>query len=105
MTPSTDTKRRLPFFALLAVIGPGIIAASAGNDAGGISTYSVAGAKYGYAMLWMMLAMTPSFMIVQEMAGRMGAVTGKGFAADFQDDSFVLGFHGPSSQDANRSES
>lgn len=81
MTPVTDTKRRLPFFALLAVIGPGIIAASAGNDAGGISTYSVAGAKYGYTMLWMMLAMTPSFMIVQEMAGRMGAVTGKGFSA------------------------
>ncbi|MDO8847023.1 MAG: Nramp family divalent metal transporter [Coriobacteriia bacterium] len=81
MSSTTDKKRRLPFFALLAVIGPGIIAASAGNDAGGISTYSVAGAKYGYAMLWMMLAMTPSFMIVQEMAGRMGAVTGKGFAA------------------------
>ncbi len=81
MTPSADTRRRLPFFALLAVIGPGVIAASAGNDAGGISTYSVAGAKYGYAMLWMMLAMTPSFMIVQEMAGRMGAVTGKGFSA------------------------
>lgn len=81
MKSATDTKRRLPFFAFLAVIGPGIIAASAGNDAGGISTYSVAGAKYGYAMLWMMLAMTPSFMIVQEMAGRMGAVTGKGFAA------------------------
>ncbi len=81
MSSTTDKKRRLPFFALLAVIGPGMIAASAGNDAGGISTYSVAGAKYGYAMLWMMLAMTPSFMIVQEMAGRMGAVTGKGFAA------------------------
>ena len=81
MKSATDTKRRLPFFAFLAVIGPGIIAASAGNDAGGISTYSVADAKYGYAMLWMMLAMTPSFMIVQEMAGRMGAVTGKGFAA------------------------
>ena len=64
-----------------ATIGPGIIAASAGNDSGGISTYSVAGARYGYTMLWMMLAMTPSFMIVQEMAGRMGAVTGKGFAA------------------------
>lgn len=81
MTPVTDTKRRLPLLAVLGVIGPGIIAASAGNDAGGISTYSVAGARYGYAMLWMMLAMTPSFMIVQEMAGRMGAVTGKGFAA------------------------
>ncbi len=81
MTPATDTKKRLPLFAILAVIGPGIIAASAGNDAGGISTYSEAGARYGYSMLWMMLAMTPAFMIVQEMAGRMGAVTGKGFAA------------------------
>lgn len=65
----------------LAVMGPGIIASSAGNDSGGISTYSVAGARYGYAMLWMMLAMTPSYVIVQEMAGRMGAVTGKGFSA------------------------
>ncbi len=74
-------KKRLPLFAILAVIGPGIISASAGNDAGGISTYSEAGARYGYAMLWMMLAMTPAFAIVQEMAGRMGAVTGKGFSA------------------------
>jgi Mn2+/Fe2+ NRAMP family transporter len=74
-------KRRVPLLALLAVIGPGIITASAGNDAGGISTYSVAGARYGYMMLWMMLAITPSFIIVQEMAGRMGAATGKGFAA------------------------
>lgn len=81
MTPATHTKRRSSLLALLAVIGPGIIAASAGNDSGGISTYSVAGARYGYATLWMMLAMTPSFIIVQEMAGRMGAVTGKGFAA------------------------
>jgi Mn2+/Fe2+ NRAMP family transporter len=79
---STDhTKRRLPLLAVLGVIGPGVIAASAGNDSGGISTYSVAGARYGYTMLWMMLAMTPSFVIIQEMAGRMGAVTGKGFAA------------------------
>jgi Mn2+/Fe2+ NRAMP family transporter len=78
---TTDTKRRLPFFALLGVIGPGIIAASAGNDSGGISTYSVAGARYGYTMLWMMLAMTPSFILLQEMAGRMGAATGKGFSA------------------------
>jgi NRAMP (natural resistance-associated macrophage protein)-like metal ion transporter len=81
VTPVNDTKRRLPLLAVLGVIGPGIIAASAGNDSGGISTYSVAGARYGYTMLWMMLAMTPSFVIVQEMAGRMGAVTGKGFAA------------------------
>jgi len=76
-----NTKRRIPLLAFLGVIGPGVIAASAGNDSGGISTYSVAGARYGYTMLWMMLAMTPSFIIVQEMAGRMGAVTGKGFSA------------------------
>lgn len=81
MTPSTEKRTKTGLFALFAVIGPGIIAASAGNDSGGISTYSVAGAKYGYIMLWMMLAMTPSFAIVQEMAGRMGAVTGKGFSA------------------------
>ncbi|MEL7666981.1 MAG: Nramp family divalent metal transporter [Actinomycetota bacterium] len=81
MTPALDKKKRLPLFAILAVIGPGIISASAGNDAGGISTYSEAGARYGYSMLWMMLAMTPAFAIVQEMAGRMGAVTGKGFSA------------------------
>jgi NRAMP (natural resistance-associated macrophage protein)-like metal ion transporter len=81
LSSTTDTKRRVPLFAFLAVIGPGVIAASAGNDSGGISTYSVAGADYGYKMLWLMLLMTPSFAIVQEMAGRMGAVTGKGFAA------------------------
>lgn len=81
MSAATETKRRLPLLAMLGVIGPGIIAASAGNDSGGISTYSVAGARYGYTMLWMMLAMTPSFIIVQEMAGRMGAATGKGFSA------------------------
>jgi len=79
MTPAGRKRAKIMMF--LGVIGPGIIAASAGNDSGGISTYSVAGAKYGYTMLWAMLAMTPSFIIVQEMAGRMGAVTGKGFAA------------------------
>ena len=73
--------RRTAFFATLAVLGPGIIAASAGNDSGGISTYSAAGARYGYQMLWMIFIMTFSLAIVQEMAARMGAVTGKGFAA------------------------
>ena len=66
---------------VLGAMGPGIIAASAGNDAGGISTYSTAGATYGYRMLWMMFVMTFSFAVVQEIASRMGAVTGKGFAA------------------------
>jgi len=79
--PMTRHPRVQRAMLFLAIMGPGIIAASAGNDSGGISTYSVAGARYGYAMLWMMLAMTPSYIIVQEMAGRMGAVTGKGFSA------------------------
>lgn len=74
-------KRRVQLFALLAALGPGVIAASAGNDAGGISTYSVDGARFGYDTLWMILLMTFSLVVVQEMAGRMGAVTGKGFAA------------------------
>jgi Mn2+/Fe2+ NRAMP family transporter len=81
VTPTTSTSKRNGFLALLAAMGPGIIAASAGNDAGGISTYSVDGASYGYATLWMIFVMTFSLVIVQETAARMGAVTGKGFAA------------------------
>jgi Mn2+/Fe2+ NRAMP family transporter len=80
-TADTPTRPRSRVWLLLSVIGPGVIAASAGNDSGGISTYSQAGAKYGYEMLWMMMLMTFSLVIIQEMAGRMGAVTGKGFAA------------------------
>ena len=83
--PNTNTKapksRKWRALPLLAALGPGIIAASAGNDAGGIATYSAAGASYGYATLWMILVMTFSLVVVQEMAARMGAVTGKGFAA------------------------
>ncbi len=74
-------KRRARALTFLAAMGPGIIAASAGNDAGGISTYSVGGAHYGYATLWMVFLMTFSLAIVQETAARMGAVTGKGFSA------------------------
>jgi Mn2+/Fe2+ NRAMP family transporter len=66
--------------ALLAVLGPGLIAANAGNDAGGIATYASVGAKYGYDLLWMMVVITISLIVVQEMAARMGAVTGKGLA-------------------------
>jgi Mn2+/Fe2+ NRAMP family transporter len=80
-TAGADTRRRTGLIALLAVIGPGIITASAGNDAGGISTYSVAGADFGYEMLWLIPIMTLALVVVQEMAVRMGAVTGKGFAA------------------------
>src|ERR1700741_309356 len=66
--------------ALLAILGPGLIAANAGNDAGGIATYASVGAKYGYDLLWMMVLITISLIVVQEMAARMGAVTGKGLA-------------------------
>jgi len=70
--------RRL--IAVLAIVGPGLIAANAGNDAGGIATYASVGAKYGYDLLWMMVVITVSLVVVQEMAARMGAVTGKGLA-------------------------
>lgn len=65
-------------FAYLAVMGPGLITANAGNDAGAIATYSSAGARYGYNLLWMILLMTLSLAVVQEMAARMGVATGKG---------------------------
>src|SRR5712691_5811558 len=65
---------------VLGVLGPGLIAANAGNDAGGIATYASVGAKYGYGLLWMMVVITVSLIVVQEMAARMGAVTGKGLA-------------------------
>ena len=64
--------------ALLAVIGPGLITASADNDAPGIATYSMAGSVYGYRFLWVVLVITIGEIIVMEMAGRLGAVTGKG---------------------------
>src|SRR5579863_3716321 len=70
----------LKIAALLAFLGPGIVAANAGNDAGGIATYASVGAKYGYDLLWMMVLITVSLIVVQEMAARMGAVTGKGLA-------------------------
>ncbi len=72
---------RLPrtgLLAYLAVMGPGLVTANAGNDAGAIATYSSAGARYGYNLLWMILLMTVSLAVVQEMAARMGVVTGKG---------------------------
>ena len=68
------------FFAYLAVLGPGIIAANAGNDASGIATYSTVGAGYGYALLWVFLPMMISLIAVQEMCVRMGVVTGQGLA-------------------------
>ncbi len=79
--PSLSLRRRRGrLVALLAVLGPGLIAANAGNDAGGIATYSSVGARYGYDLLWMMVVITISLVVVQEMAARMGIVTGKGLA-------------------------
>ncbi|MBK7514011.1 MAG: Nramp family divalent metal transporter [Chloracidobacterium sp.] len=68
------------FFAYLAILGPGIISANAGNDASGIATYSSVGAAYGYELLWAFIPMTISLIIVQEMCVRMGVVTGQGLA-------------------------
>jgi Mn2+/Fe2+ NRAMP family transporter len=65
-------------FAVFAVLGPGLIAATAGDDAGGIATYSQAGAKYGYELLWILLPITVSLALVQEMCARLGAATGRG---------------------------
>lgn len=65
---------------LLAVLGPGLIAANAGNDAGGIATFSTAGSSYGYNLLWTLIIAGFCLAIVQEMCARMGAVTGKGLA-------------------------
>jgi Mn2+/Fe2+ NRAMP family transporter len=62
----------------LLILGPGLIATSAGNDAGGIATYSSAGAKFGYDLIWVMVVLTLSFAIVQEMCTRLGAATGRG---------------------------
>jgi len=63
-----------------SVIGPGIITANADNDVGGITTYSIAGAQFGYSMLWLLIPVTVALIVVQEMCARMGAVTGKGLA-------------------------
>ena len=77
-------KRLRPYWLrivlLLSVIGPGIITANVDNDAGGISTYSVAGAHYGYGLLWMMPLVAVALIIVQEMSARLGVFTGKGLA-------------------------
>ncbi len=70
--------RKLGIF--LAILGPGLITASADNDASGIATYSLVGSHYGYSMLWIIVAITIGEVVVAEMGARMGAVTGKGTA-------------------------
>ena len=89
-TPApADARRRLRFgrigrtrlLIFLAVMGPGLITANSDNDAGGITTWSVVGAHYGYQLLWVLLLITPILAVTQEMGARMGVVTGKGLAA------------------------
>ncbi|MBV8304896.1 MAG: Nramp family divalent metal transporter, partial [Acidimicrobiia bacterium] len=81
--PSVPIYRRpwARFTALLAVLGPGVVAASAGNDAGGIATYASAGAQFGYRMLWVMVLVTVALVVVQEMSARLGAYTGEGLVS------------------------
>src|SRR5690348_1792942 len=71
-------RRRLTL--LLAVIGPGLITSNVDNDAGGIATYSQAGAQYGYALLWSLIPMTIALYVTEEMCARMGVITGKGLS-------------------------
>jgi len=71
----------MKWLLILSVIGPGIITGTADNDAGGITTYAVVGASFGYRMLWMLLIIAVILGITQEMGARLGLVTGKGLAA------------------------
>lgn len=79
-----DSQKRVSFWRnviiFLSVMGPGIITANVDNDAGGITTYSVAGAHFGYSLLWVFIPMTIALIVIQEMCSRMGVVTGKGLA-------------------------
>lgn len=81
-----NLKGRIPKLTLaelaifLGVLGPGIITANVDNDAGGITTYSIAGAHFGYSILWTLVPITVALFVVQEMCARMGVVTGKGLA-------------------------
>ena len=71
-------RRKIIIF--LSVMGPGIITANVDNDASGIATYSVAGARFGYALLWILIPTTVALVVIQEMVARMGVVTGKGLS-------------------------
>lgn len=76
-----DRGRRRRFLALLAIVGPGLIAANAGNDAGGIVTYASAGSEFGYRTLFFMVLVTVAYVLVQEMTARLAVHTGKGLVA------------------------
>src|ERR1700722_424484 len=71
-------RRRVAVF--LAVVGPGLITSNVDNDAGGITTYTVAGAQFGYTLLWSLIPMTIALYVSEEMCARMGVVTGKGLS-------------------------
>src|SRR6202161_3648246 len=71
-------RKRIALF--LAVVGPGLITSNVDNDAGGISTYTTAGAKFGYTLLWSLIPMTIALYVSEEMCARMGVVTGKGLS-------------------------
>jgi NRAMP (natural resistance-associated macrophage protein)-like metal ion transporter len=84
-TRGTDLQKRIRglrrrLTLLLAVVGPGLITSNVDNDAGGISTYTQAGAHYGYALLWALIPMTIALYVTEEMCARMGVVTGKGLS-------------------------
>ena len=81
----SGTKQKLTIAAIFGAMGPGLLAALSGNDAGGIATYSSAGASYGYKMLWMLPVMTVLLIVTQETAARCGCVTGKGLASLIRD--------------------
>ena len=72
--------RRKRLLFIVGILGPGMITANAGNDAGGIATFASVGAEFGYSLLWILIPIAISLGIVQEMCARMGAVTGKGLA-------------------------
>ena len=74
------TRWRLRLLLFMSVVGPGFITANVDNDAGGIWTYSQAGAQFGYHLLWTSIPVTLALIVVQEMSARMGAVTGKGLS-------------------------
>src|SRR3981081_2402982 len=76
----TGKVMRYRLLALVAVIGPGFITANVDNDPGGILTYAPARAEYGYALVWTLIPTTIALIVVQEMAARMGAITGKGLS-------------------------
>jgi NRAMP (natural resistance-associated macrophage protein)-like metal ion transporter len=76
--PPKGPRRLAGLWKYLAVVGPGLIVANAGNDAGGVFTYANTGAKYGYNLLWAFIPILVALIVTQEMVGRLGAVTGKG---------------------------